>query len=83
VRVVVLPSLPVTAVGKTFKPELRWRAIEHVLTAALAQHGLAATVTAGPDERRGTLARVSLAEPACAEEARHQLGAFAVACEVS
>ena len=82
VRIVVLPSLPVTAVGKTFKPELRWRAIEHVLTEALVQRALAATVTAGPDERHGTLAHVRLADPARAEEARQLLGAFAVACEV-
>ncbi|MCM2312839.1 MAG: acyl-CoA synthetase [Steroidobacteraceae bacterium] len=83
VRVVVLPSLPATAVGKIFKPELRWRAIEHVLTAALAQQSIAASVTAGADQRRGTLARVQLADPARADEARQLLGAFAVACEVS
>ena len=82
VRVVVLPSLPVTAVGKTFKPELRWRAIEHVLTEALAQRSIAATVAAGADERHGTLARVRLADPARAGEARQVLGAFAVACDV-
>jgi fatty-acyl-CoA synthase len=82
VRVVVLPSLPVTAVGKTFKPELRWRAIEHVLTEALAQKSIAATVAAGADERHGTLARVRLVDPARAGEARQVLGAFAVACDV-
>jgi fatty-acyl-CoA synthase len=83
VRIVVLPSLPATAVGKIFKPELRWRAIEHVLTEALAQKSIAATVTAGADERHGTLARVRLADPGRADEARELLGAFAVACEVS
>ena len=82
-RIVVLPSLPATAVGKIYKPELRWRAIEHVLTEALAQRSIAATVTAGTDERHGTLARVSVADAARADEARQLLGAFAVACEVS
>src|SRR5690606_24138526 len=48
VRVVVLTALPVTAVGKTFKPELRWRAIELVYTEALAAKGIAATTAAGP-----------------------------------
>jgi fatty-acyl-CoA synthase len=81
-RVVVLPSLPVTAVGKTFKPELRWRAIEHVLREALAQKSINAAVAAGADERHGTLARVHLADPARADDARQVLGAFAVACEI-
>jgi len=49
---------------------------------ALAKHSIAATVTAGADERHGTLARVRLADPARAGEARQLLGAFAVACEV-
>jgi fatty-acyl-CoA synthase len=83
VRIVVLPSLPATAVGKIFKPELRWRAIEHVLTEALAQKSIAATVTAGSDERHGTLARVRLVDAGRADEARQLLGAFAVVCEVS
>ena len=83
VRIVVLPVLPTTAVGKTFKPELRWRAIEHVLTEALAQQSIAASVTAGADERHGTLARVQLADATRADAARQLLGAFAVACEVS
>jgi fatty-acyl-CoA synthase len=83
VRIVVLPSLPATAVGKIFKPELRWRAIEHVLTGALAQKSIEAAVTAGADERHGTLARVRLADAARAEEARQLLGSFAVVCEVA
>jgi fatty-acyl-CoA synthase len=82
VRIVVLPSLPATAVGKIFKPELRWRAIEHVLTEALAQKSIVAGVSAGADERHGTLARVRLADPARADDARQVLGAFAVACEI-
>jgi hypothetical protein len=83
VRIVVLPSLPATAVGKIFKPELRWRAIEHVLTEALAQKSIVAAVTAGADERYGTLARVRLADAARADEARQLLGSFAVVCEVA
>jgi len=83
VRVVVQPSLPLTAVGKTFKPELRWRAIEFALTDALARRSIGATVTAGPDDRHGTLAKVRLAEPGRAAEARRVLGAFAVPCELA
>ena len=82
VRIEVMASLPMTAVGKTFKPELHWRAIEHVLTGALAEHGIAASVSAGAHDRLGTLARVLLDDPAREEEARRLLGAFAVATEI-
>jgi fatty-acyl-CoA synthase len=82
VRIAILPTLPLTAVGKTFKPELRWRAIEHVLTQALADKGIAAAVNAGADDHAGTLARVRVADAARMSEARELLGAFAVACEV-
>jgi fatty-acyl-CoA synthase len=83
VRIVVRTELPVTAVGKIFKPELRWRAIELVLAEALARKGLAATVTVGPDERYGTLARVALADPSRRSAALEVLGGFAVTCDVA
>jgi hypothetical protein len=54
-----------------------------VLGEALAQHSIAATISAGADERHGTLARVQLADATQASAARQVLGAFAVACEVS
>jgi fatty-acyl-CoA synthase len=82
VRVEILPALPLTAVGKTFKPELRWRAIEHVLGGALAGKGISATVCVAADDRYGTLARVSLSDPSRSAEAREILGAFAVASEL-
>jgi len=83
VRIVVLPALPTTAVGKTYKPELRWRAVEHVLTDALARQSIAAGINVGADERHGTLARVQLVDATQADAARQVLGAFAVACEIS
>jgi fatty-acyl-CoA synthase len=82
VRIAILATLPLTAVGKTFKPELRWRAIEHVLTEALAGKGIAARVDAGADAHAGTLARVHVTDAARVSEAREVLGAFAVACKV-
>ena len=82
-RIVVLPTLPVTAVGKIFKPELRHRAIEHVLGAALAERGIAARISVSHDERRGTLAQVALQDRARATEARELLSSFAVACDLA
>jgi len=62
VRIGVLPQMPVTAVGKIFKPTLRHRAIENVYGAALAKRGIAAIVSAGPDPAHGTLVRIELAD---------------------
>jgi fatty-acyl-CoA synthase len=79
VRIVVLPNLPMTAVGKIFKPELRWRAIELVLREALSAASIGAEVKAGADQRHGTLARIRLADPASREAAEQALSGFALA----
>jgi fatty-acyl-CoA synthase len=82
VRIVVLDALPLTAVGKTYKPELRMRAIEHVLTEALREKSVAATVTARADKRFGTVATVRLGDKRQREIAEEVLGKFAVASEI-
>ncbi len=79
VRIEMMTSLPLTAVGKTYKPELRWRAIEHVLRNALAEKGIEATVDVGADDRHGTLAQVRLGDPSFRARAQEVVGAFAVA----
>src|SRR5581483_3452832 len=64
VRIEIMGALPVTAIGKIFKPALRHRAIEKVYGAALAEAGIAAKVAAGPDAASGTVARVTLGDAA-------------------
>jgi hypothetical protein len=39
-RIIILPELPKTAVGKVFKPDLRKQSITHVFDHALADAGL-------------------------------------------
>ena len=46
----ILPELPKTAVGKTFKPALRKLAIARVLDASLAEAGFAARVVSVRDD---------------------------------
>ena len=58
VRVIILPRLPLTAVGKIAKAELRLRAAEYVFGLLLASHDIEATVTAAFDATRGAVARV-------------------------
>ncbi|WP_222934470.1 acyl-CoA synthetase [Caulobacter sp. 17J80-11] len=79
----IIPEMPLTAVGKLFKPKLRWMEVESALTDALATAGVKAVVVAAEDKQRGTLATVTLADPAQAATAREVLGRFAVASEIT
>ncbi|MFN0113857.1 MAG: acyl-CoA synthetase [Paracoccaceae bacterium] len=55
----ILPTLPKTAVGKIFKPELRRMAIARVYDEALAKAGIAARVAGvAEDRKRGLVARI-------------------------
>ena len=56
----IVAEMPKTAVGKVFKPDLRRSAIIRVYDAALAEAGLAATVSSvTEDKKRGLVARLS------------------------
>ena len=85
----ILPELPLTAVGKIFKPELRWRAAKVALEealATLAECGIKIAVDVGPHELHGTLARVTISGAdvsRVADKAREILGAYSVAFEVT
>jgi fatty-acyl-CoA synthase len=60
-EVIILAEMPVTAIGKIFKPTLRQLATDRVYAAELAAlEGLTATVATGPDDRLGTCAVVTL-----------------------
>ncbi|HLJ62988.1 MAG TPA: acyl-CoA synthetase [Stellaceae bacterium] len=81
----ILPALPVTNVGKVFKPQLRFDAAKRTLErelAPLAAKGVRVDVTVGPDRSHGTLARVRLIVPKGANRAaltsatRELLGGF-------
>ncbi len=68
----IVDALPVTGVGKIFKPALRWEQAERVFSEALAPlatEGATLTVAVGEDRRRGTLARVEIAAPATVDRA--------------
>ena len=84
----ILPELPLTAVGKIFKPELRRRATRAILEeelAPLGDDGAEIAVEVGPHERHGTIAKVTISGPdaiEAAENAKKILGAYSVAFEV-
>ena len=65
VQVLLLDAIPLTGVGKVFKPQLRWLASESVFAKALEPlkqefDGLTLTVAVGADGTHGTLATVNL-----------------------
>ena len=73
----MLDELPKTAVGKTFKPDLRKRAITRVYNAALGD--LAAKVSSvTEDKRRGLVAQVSKTGSVTDEEIGNALNAYTV-----
>ena len=81
VHIEILPQLPVTAVGKIFKPALRHRAIELVLGNALRENGIKAAVSVSEDKLAGTLARIQVPGASHAQ-ARAVLDQFTVKTEL-
>ena len=60
VHLEIMDTLPKTAVGKVFKPDLRKMAIRRVLTAALSKAGLEADIVVDEDPKRGLVANIRL-----------------------
>jgi fatty-acyl-CoA synthase len=63
VSVISIDSMPLTGVGKVFKPQLRWDAAERVFGNALeplVKLGIRFQISVGSHETHGTLARVTI-----------------------
>jgi fatty-acyl-CoA synthase len=80
-RIEILPQMPMTAVGKIFKPRLRHMAIERVCGDTLQASGIEAAVTVRADKRLGTVATVRLADVTMRSAATDVLGRLPVAIE--
>ncbi|RMH84537.1 acyl-CoA synthetase [Pseudomonas sp. AOB-7] len=76
----IVEAIPLTAVGKTFKPALRFDAIARVYQAALAELEPAIRVEVLGDDQAGQLAHIHLPrrDPALAAAVRERLAGFAV-----
>lgn len=68
-RVYIVTDMPVTAVGKVYKPRLRANAIRHAMTSLVAQHRLGDRVEVEVEESAGGLL-VRYLVPDAAAEAR-------------
>ncbi len=80
-RLTLLPSMPMTAIGKVYKPALRRLAVQHALHEQLELAGLAARVTLAVDETpQGLQVRCGIRAGAEADRAAVQalMGPFAL-----
>lgn len=83
-RIHILPALPMTAVGKVYKPKLRAEAARHVMQARLGQQGLAERVRLQVDEAASGLALRFEVEDAAGEAAvREMMKPFALSYVVA
>ncbi|MEH6420611.1 acyl-CoA synthetase [Pseudomonas sp. CGJS7] len=79
----VLDALPLTPVGKIYKPALKQREIADALGEALRDGGVGTqSVTVREDGARGTVVQVRLRDSAQGDEAARILGLFAFAFEL-
>ena len=92
VNVAFIDALPLTAVGKVFKPQLRWEAARRVFTdtlAILANQGLDILVAVGPHPEHGSLATVTVngvpeaARESVEKQVHERLGPFVMRHEVA
>ena len=81
VRIEIIPQMPMTAVGKIFKPRLRHLAIERVFGELLKASGIDATIKVRDDKQLGTVATVRLADAAARSAAGDALARLPVAVE--
>ncbi|WP_051293989.1 acyl-CoA synthetase [Pseudoduganella violaceinigra] len=75
VRVSILPQMPLTAVGKLAKADLRLDAADHVLKQLLAESAIPARIKVFADAARGTVVNL-YCEPGSSAEARRLLAHF-------
>ena len=80
-EIIILEQMPVTAVGKIFKPALRQDAAKRAIQAALSPltvEGQAVEVQLVPDERYGMLARITVraASSGAREDLRRRIDAL-------
>lgn len=61
-RIEIIPAMPLTAVGKIFRPALRQQITETVLRELLMTHGMEAVVTSRFDKKSGLMMTIKLTD---------------------
>jgi fatty-acyl-CoA synthase len=90
-QIIVIDPMPLTAVGKVFKPHLRWDAAQRVFAqrlTALREQGLSYEISVGPHDTHGTLAIVTVKDvpsgsrDAVAQQVHEVLNPFVIRHEI-
>lgn len=90
-QIILIDQMPLTAVGKVFKPQLRWDAAQRVFTqrlTALREQGLSYDVSVGAHATHGTLAIVTIKDvpsasrDAVAQQVHEGLNPFVIRHEI-
>jgi fatty-acyl-CoA synthase len=91
VEIVLIDSMPLTGVGKVFKPQLRWNAAQRVFMQTLApliEQGIRYEVSVGPHGTHGSLATVTIqgvpmgSRQAVTQQVHERLNPFAIRHEI-
>ncbi|MFK7863610.1 MAG: acyl-CoA synthetase [Pseudohongiellaceae bacterium] len=61
-RIEFIEEMPLTAVGKIFRPTLRQKITEKVVKELLAEHNIAATISSELEKKRGLVIRIEVAD---------------------
>ncbi len=92
VQIFQVDAMPLTGVGKVFKPQLRWDAATRVLITSLsplAEKGIDCSVRVGPHGTHGSMAKVTVAHvpehghDAVSEKIRSTLAPFVLRYEIA
>jgi fatty-acyl-CoA synthase len=91
VQIVSIDPMPLTGVGKVFKPQLRWNAAQRVFTHTLApliEQGMRCEVSVGAHGTHGSLATVTIqgvpigSREAVAQQVHERLNPFVIRHEI-
>ncbi len=91
VQIVLIDPMPLTGVGKVFKPQLRWDAAQRVFTQMLGpliEQGIGCEVSVGAHDTHGSLATVTIqgvpigSREAVAHQVHERLNPFVIRHEI-
>jgi fatty-acyl-CoA synthase len=77
-RIEIIPAMPLTVVGKIYRPALRQHITQLLVRETLAEGGVSATVTCRQDHQRGLTVEVRTPDLASQDQARTLLAPFAL-----
>ena len=82
-RIEFIEAMPLTAVGKIFKPALRQRITHQIITEHLQAQRISAEVCVELEKKRGIVAKVTLADKATLTRTRDLLQGYTFAVEIA